>query len=98
MARKITSVYTRPNATIQWFQETFTQDHRDYMANTYFNVGKAQTSWTESEDGLTLTMILIINDTDAWGQDSTLMAKVTQRDEYNASNGITLESQDVVVI
>jgi hypothetical protein len=98
MARKITSVFTRPSTTIPWFQETFTQEHRDYMANNYFNVGKAETSWTVSEDELTLTMILTINDMEAWSQDLVLIEKISLRDQYNESNGIVLVSTNVEMI
>lgn len=98
MARKITSVFTRPDVNIPWFQETFSQEHRDYMKETYFDTGKAESTWETSADGLTLTMVLVINDPSTWGQDLTLLEKITQRDEYNLLNNIVNVSTDIELI
>lgn len=93
MALEFIQVYTRPNVSVPWFHETWSQSHMEYIDNKYKKTGKFTGSRLESEDKLMIILSYSFVDENAyieWMQDEYLQEMAKTRISHDSKYGIKL--------
>jgi len=99
MAIRTTLRFVRPSTDVAWNEPIINNETlRNYWTTTYRDSGKI-TEWSksDSEDGLTRTMLTTFADSAArieYQKDGTIQAMMNTRDQYNIDNGISFELSD----
>jgi hypothetical protein len=91
MEIKFSQVFVRPTVDIPWYQETLSEEHKQYMTDTYTNTGKRVGSVEISEDGMMMTITHQFRDQDALYQfsvDPIITQMKENRDAYNTEHNI----------
>lgn len=84
-------IFTRPSLDIPWFWETLPESHREYINEKYRQPGIFRSEIELSEDGLTVAnsgFFINKESADLWAQDTYLIQKSVERNDYNIKNGI----------
>jgi hypothetical protein len=84
-------VFVRPSVDIPWYQETLSEEHKQYMTDAYTTTGKRVGSVEISEDGTMMTISHQFKDMAALQQFSTdpiIMEMKENRDVYNTEHNI----------
>ena len=92
MAYRSNTVQVRPNTDVDFFKNS--DDHKNYVKETYEDTNKSSFTISYSDDGLTKTKVRDYDNKDtfdAMKADNTIVAVRELRDAYNTENSISKE-------
>ena len=92
MAYRSNTVQVRPNTDVDFFKNS--DDHKNYVKETYEDTNKSSFTISYSDDGLTKTKVRDYDNKDtfdAMKADNTIVAVKALRNIYNTENSISKE-------